>query len=53
MALKKGASAQKLFFSKTWTPSRIILRLSAGPLVLVNVMFLVSDAELAVEKLRV
>lgn len=53
VALKDGDDPQKFTFSRTWTPPRTVLLLSAGPLALVNVTFLVADADLSVEDLLI
>lgn len=47
VALKDAYCAQSFTFSRTWTPPRTVLRLTAGPLALVNVTFLVADANFA------
>lgn len=49
VSLNDRENAQKVSFSHTWTPLRTVLPLAAGPLALVNVIFLVADADLAVE----
>lgn len=49
VALKYGDAAQSSTFSGTGTPPQTILRLAAGPVLLVKVTFLVSDVELGVE----
>lgn len=53
VALKSGANAETFTFSRSWTPPRLVLKLSAGPLALLNVRFLVADADLAVEDLLI
>lgn len=53
VALKEDETAQSFTFSRRWTPPRTVLRLVAGPLALVNVTFLVADADLAVEDLLI
>lgn len=46
-----GAKAEKFIFSSNWTPSGTVLKLSAGPLAPLNVVYLVTDDELNVEHL--
>lgn len=41
--LKDGEEAEKFTFSRVWTVPYIFLKLSAGPLALLNVEFLVAD----------
>lgn len=52
VALKNGSSAET-FFSPTWTPPCVVLKLISGPLALVNVTFLVVDADLFAEGLSI
>lgn len=49
VSLKVGSDAEKFTFSRTWTPTRIVMKLAAGPLALLNVELLVADADLAAE----
>lgn len=49
VALKDDSEAKIFNFSKVWTVPRIVLRLTTGPLALVNVTFLIPDDELAAE----
>lgn len=51
--LKDGDDPQKFTFSSMWTPPGTVLLLSAGLLALVNVAFLVADADLLVEGLLI
>lgn len=53
VALKEGEEAKEFSFSRSWTTPRTILQLSSGPLALVNVTYLVADAQLAVEDLLI
>lgn len=53
VALKQGDNAEKFTFSRTWTPPRTVLQLLVGPLALVNVTYLVADADLAAESLLI
>lgn len=53
VALKEDDDAQSFTFSRAWTPPRIVLRLSTGPLALTNVKFLVADADLAAEDILI
>lgn len=53
LALKDADRAQLFTFSQTWTPPPTVLRSAAGPLALVNVTFLVADANLAAEDLLI
>lgn len=47
MALKDEKEAQTFTFSREWAVPRLVLHLSVGPFALLNVTFLVADAELA------
>lgn len=47
VALKDQSDAQKFKFSREWAVPRLVLHLSVGPPALLNVTFLVVDAELA------
>lgn len=49
VALKSETKAQSFTFSRTWTPPRTILKLSAGPLALLNVRYLVAESNLTAE----
>lgn len=49
VALKQEAEAERFSFSRTWTAPRTVLQVSAGPLAMVNVTYLVAYADLAVE----
>lgn len=51
--LKDVVAAQKITFLRTWTPPCTVFRLAAGPLVLINVICVVSDATLAVEDILI
>lgn len=51
VALKEDFDAKKFTFSGSWTAPRTMLKLSAGPLALLNVEYLVTDMELAAEDL--
>lgn len=53
VALKDGESAQEFSSSRTWTPPCTVLCLAAGPLALVNVTFLVANADLSAEELLI
>lgn len=44
VALKTDTGTQSFTFSRTWTPPRTVLKLSAGPVALLIVNFLVADA---------
>lgn len=48
-ALKTDTKAQSFPFSRTWTPTRIVLKFSTGPFALLNVRYLVADASLTSE----
>lgn len=50
-ALIRGFDVQQFTFSRSLTSSRTALELSSAPLVLVNVTYLVADADPAVEDL--
>lgn len=45
--MKEGKEAEAFSFSRSWTASRIILHLAVGKIDLLNVTFLVADAEKA------
>lgn len=51
VALKDAESVKSCKFSRSWTPPCTILRIAAGPPVLVNVQLLDTDAELPAEDL--
>lgn len=53
VALKDADESKSDKLSHTWTPFRTILRLVAGSLALVKVLFLVTDAEIAAEHLLI
>lgn len=50
-ALSMDAKAEKITVSRSWTPLRTVLELSAGPLALLNVKVFVTNAELSAEDL--
>lgn len=53
VALKEGSQATKFTFSRSSTVSSTVLKLSAGPLALLNIEYLVADGDLAVEDLLI
>ena len=53
VAFKTNDSTQRFTASREWVVPRLILGLSAGPLALLNVAFLVTDAQLADEDLLI
>lgn len=53
MVLKDVDSSHEFIFRRTWTTPRTVFLLSAGPLALVNMTYLVTDADLASEGLHV
>lgn len=53
VARKYGDAAQSFTFSRVWTLPRTILKLCPVPLALVNVSFLVVDADITAEDLLV
>lgn len=53
VALKNSSSAETFSFPRTWTALRVVVKLVAVALVLVNITFLVAYADLSVEKLLI
>lgn len=53
VALKSGDEAQSFRFSRTWTCPRTVLHLSAGPLALLNIRYLIPDDDLACSDLLI
>ena len=53
VALKCGEKAQTFTANREWIIPRIVLKLTAGPLALLNVSFLVTDAEISDEDLLI
>lgn len=51
IALKAESDAKKITFSRTWTPSRTTLKLSAGFLALVDVKYLIASANQTIKDL--
>lgn len=49
VALKTGEEAETFTFSRAWTLPRTILKLSAGPLALLNFKYLVRDSDLVTD----
>lgn len=53
VALRNSSSAETFPLSRTWTPPRVVLKLSTGPFVLVNATFPVSKADLSGQELLI
>lgn len=53
VALRDSSEAASFTFSRVWTVPRLVLKLSAGQMALLNVSFLVADDETACEDLLV
>ena len=51
VALKEGTNAQQFTFSRSWTVPRVVMHLAAGQRALLNVRFLVADADITGEDL--
>lgn len=51
VALKYSSDGARFSFSRTWTALRTVLKLTSGPLALLNLQYLVADADLDVEDL--
>lgn len=53
VAIKSGDEAQQFTANRRWEVPRLLLKLAAGPLALLNVSFIVLDAQLAAEDLLI